>query len=290
MTPCATARMVAVASFVNSAPRAAPATRSKMARLARLPDPTEGHDDAGDDECGEELQKPDANAGNEAERHLREVADLRLQACDQSRQVGVRRRPDRIELLADHGPRRDSLARGRDLERALLHVDDQLMHRVAQRTHQHGGRHDDQGDAEEDQDRRGQSLLSSHLVREVLVQRIERDGQNQRPDHQRQEGREDLVAKHGQGQDEPGTDEHVQQPGGVASPQFAIKLVVRAHMRLPPQISAPGRGTRRTGSGRQRSAGLPLLNSVCRRWRGAADDAAAAFALRRGPQFRSLSL
>ena len=164
MTPCATARMVAVASFVNSAPCAAPAKRSKMARLARLPASTEGHDDAGDDEGGEELQQPDADAGDEAERRLREVADLRLHALDQRRQIGVRRRPDRVELLADHGPRRDALARGRDLERVVLHVVDQLMHRVAQRAHQHGGRHDDQGDAEENQDRRGKPLLPSILA------------------------------------------------------------------------------------------------------------------------------
>ena len=160
MTPCATARMVAVASFVNSAPRAAPATRSKMARLARLPDLTEGHDDAGDDEGGKELEQPRADAGDEAERRLCDFADLRLHALDQSRQVVVRRRPDRIELLADDGPRRDSVARGRDLERVLLHVDDQLTHRVAQRAHQHGGWHDDQGDAEENHDRRCKPLLA----------------------------------------------------------------------------------------------------------------------------------
>ena len=92
------------------------------------------------------------------------------------------------------------------------------MHRVAQRTHQHGGWHDDQGDAEENHDRRCKPLLPSDLGREVLVQRIERDGQNQGPDHQGQERREDLIAKHDQCQDEPGTDEYVQQPGLIELP------------------------------------------------------------------------
>ena len=107
------------------------------------------------------------------------------------------------------------------------------MHRVAQRTHQHGGWHDDQGDAEENHDRRCKPLLSSDLGREVLVQRIERDGQNQGPDHQGQERREDLIAKHDQCQDEAGTDEYVQQPGRVALPQVGINPVVQTHMRLP---------------------------------------------------------
>ena len=154
-------------------------------------------------------------------------------ALDQCRQVGVRRRPDRMQLFADHGPRRDGVGRSRDLERVFLHVDDQLMHRVAQRTHQHRGWHDDQGDAEEDHDRRRKPLLASDLVGKVLVQRIERDGQNQGPDHQGQERREDLVAKHDQRQDEAGTDEHVQQPGRVALPRFAVKLVVHTSCATP---------------------------------------------------------
>ncbi len=92
------------------------------------------------------------------------------------------------------------------------------MHRVAQRTHQHGGWHDDQRDAEENHDRRCKPLLPADLGREVLVHRIERDGQYQGPDHQSQERREDLIAKHDQCQDEPGTDEYVQQRGLIELP------------------------------------------------------------------------
>ena len=116
------------------------------------------------------------------------------------------------------------------------------MDRVAQRAHQHGGWHDDQGDAEENQDRRGKSLLSSHLGREVLVQRIERDGQDQCPDHQCQERREDLVAKHDQRQDEAGTDEYVQQPGFVETLRFGTNLVLRPHGDSPgsrPKVWTP---------------------------------------------------
>ena len=64
----------------------------------------EGHDDAGDDERGEELQQPAADAGDETERGLRQVADLRLHALHQRRQVGVRLRPDGVHLLADDRP------------------------------------------------------------------------------------------------------------------------------------------------------------------------------------------
>ena len=60
---------------------------------------------------------------------------------------------------------------------------------------------DDQHDANDDQQGCGQSLLAPELASQGLVERIERDGQNQRPDHQGQERGQDLVAQHGHGED-----------------------------------------------------------------------------------------
>ena len=212
-------------------------------------------------------------------------------ASSRSEQAGRCTRPTRTHR-ASRRPRATSRCprAGPGSRAALLHVDDQLMHRVAQRAHQHGGRHEDQGDAEEDQDRRGQSLLSSHLVRKVLVQRIERDRKNHRPDHQRQERREDPVAKHDQRQDEAGTDEHVQQPGCVASPQFAIKPVCKLNATPTANRRA---GTRKDGALAWIGNAAPVCRSGQRAqalWPVAAGGQAAAVALRRGSQFRSPSL
>ncbi len=104
MTPWATARMVAVDKRGEFAAarhsRDALEDRQDAAR-ARL---AEGHDDAGDDERGQELQNPAADTGDETQRGFGQVADLRLLALDQRRQIGVRLRPQRMYLLADQRP------------------------------------------------------------------------------------------------------------------------------------------------------------------------------------------
>ena len=101
---------------------------------------------------------------------------------------------------------------------------DQLLHRIAKRTHQHRRRHDDQHDANDDQQGGRQSLLAPDLAGQGLVERIERDGQNQRPDHQVQERGEDLVAQHGHGEDQAGTDQDIQQRGRQPLFEFLIRL------------------------------------------------------------------
>ena len=114
-------------------------------------------------------------------------------------------------FLADDRPCLDPGTRGWNLQRIVLHVVDQLTHRIAKRTHQHRRRHDDQHDANDDQQGGRKSLLAPDLAGQGLVERIERDGQDQRPDHQVQERGEDLVAQHGHGEDQAGTDQDIQQ-------------------------------------------------------------------------------
>ena len=64
-----------------------------------------------------------------------------------------------------------------------------------------------------DHDGRGEALLAADPACERSVQRIERDGQDERPDHQRQERREDDVAKPRQHSDQPGTNQHIEKAG-----------------------------------------------------------------------------
>ena len=194
---------------------------------------SEGHEDAGNDEGGQELQQSTPDAGDEAQGGFRQFANLWLHALHQRRQVRMGLRPHVVDLLADDRPGRDPGARGWNLQRIVLHVVDQLTHRIAKRTHQHRRRHDDQHDANDDQQGGRQSLLAPDLAGQELVERIERDGQDQRPDHQVQERGEDLVAQYGHGEDQAGTDQDLQQRGRQPLFEFLIKLGGCVHGSSP---------------------------------------------------------
>jgi hypothetical protein len=212
--------MVAVDSLANSLPRALPTMRSKIARLPRLP---VGHDDAGNDEGGYELQQSTSDAGDEAQSCFRQFANLRLHAPHQRRQVSMCLGPNVVDSFADDRPLFDAGTWGWNLQRVVPHVVDQLMHRIAKRIHQHRRRRYDQNDAKHNQQGCGKSLLAPDLAGQVLVERIDRDGQDQRPDRQGQERREDPVAKHGHGEDQAGADQNIQQRGS----QWLFELLIR---------------------------------------------------------------
>ena len=182
---------------------------------------------------GQELQQSTTDAGDEAQGCFRQFAYLWLHALHQRRQVRMGLRPNVVDLLADDRPCLDTGTRGWNLQRVVLHVVDQLLHRIAKRTHQHRRRHDDQHDANDDQQGCGQSLLAPDLAGQGLVERIERDGQDQRPDHQGQERGQDLVAKHGHGEDQAGTDQDIQQRGRQPLFEFLIRLRGYIHGKSP---------------------------------------------------------
>ena len=216
----------------NSAPRC-PSDDSLEDRADRArPSFAESHHDAGDGERGEELQQSAADAGDETERRLGEVADLRLHALHECGQIVVRLRPECVHLLADQRPLGDACSWRRHLERVVLHVVDEPVHRVAERVHQRRGRHDDHDDAEQHEQRRGQSLTAAELCGHRLMQGIESDGQNQRPGHEAQERGEHLKAEHDQGQDEAGANEDVEKQGGGPAFELGIGIGQCAHRYL----------------------------------------------------------
>ena len=155
--------------------------RASGARLA------ERHDDPGDDEGGQEQEHRAADAGHHRQRVLGQVAELRLQALDDSRQIRVGLRPCTMDLLADDRPLGHARRGCGNLQGVVLHAADEVMNGIAERAHQHRRRHDDQHDAGEYQQRGGEPLLP-HSVRELLMDRIERHGQDQRPRHQDRKG------------------------------------------------------------------------------------------------------
>ena len=133
-------------------------------------------------------------------------------------------RPNVVNMFTDDRPCLDTGTRGWNLQRVVLYVVDQLMHRIAQRTHQHRRRRDDQHDANDDQQGGGESLLAPDLAGEGLVERIDRDGQDQRPDHQGQERGRDLVAQHGHDEDQAGTYQDIHQRGRHPRFEGLLKL------------------------------------------------------------------
>jgi len=87
----------------------------------------------------------------------------------------------------------------------------ELLQRVGERSHEHCGRRHDQRRAGERDHGRRQPLLAPEPASQPLVKRINGDGQDQGPHHQRQEWRKDLVAQHRQYEYQARTDQHVEE-------------------------------------------------------------------------------
>ena len=88
--------------------------------------------------------------------------------------------------------------------------------------HQHSGR---------------QALLAAHSAREHLMQRIQGYGQNQRPDHQRQEGRKNPIAERYHRDDQPGANQDIEQSRGYAVCQLLVGGRRRIHSSFPVAVS-----------------------------------------------------
>ena len=122
-------------------------------------------------------------------------------------------RPSVVDLAAHDRPVLDALPRCRYLECVVLHGPDKIMDGASKRVHQERSRHDDQQEASEYQDGRGEALFPTNPACKRSVQRIERDGQDDRPGHQRQEGCKDDVAKHRQYSDQAGANQYIEKAG-----------------------------------------------------------------------------
>ena len=122
-------------------------------------------------------------------------------------------RPPGVNLFADERPLGYTGTRGRNLQRIVLDTLNETLQGVGQRAQQHGARRHNHDRADDRDDRRRQSLLFPHPACERLMQRVDRNRQDQRPDHQGQEGREDPIAQQDNGQNKAGADQDVEQSG-----------------------------------------------------------------------------
>jgi hypothetical protein len=111
------------------------------------------------------------------------------------------------------------------------------LRRVAERTNQQARRRYDDHRTNHGDQRGSQSLLAAQPVREPLMERVHRDGEDQRPDHQGQEWREDLITEHRQCEDKAGADQHVEQLRCPPSFKNSVWLQGRVH-RLSPCASS----------------------------------------------------
>jgi hypothetical protein len=183
-----------------------------MAVVLAAPALPKSHDDSGDGERSQEQQHRTADAGDDPEQGLGQVAKLRLQALHHRGQVGMRLRPEAMDLLPDDRPLRNARWRGGHLQRVVAHLVRDVVDGVTQLEHERRGGNPDQDDPAQHHRGGREPLSASHPAGEHLVRRIERHRQDQRPHHEGEERREDLVAQHRHDDQHPGTDEDIEQP------------------------------------------------------------------------------
>ena len=148
ITPWATARIVATDSMVNSSPRSTPTMRAKIARLARSPALPKAMMMPAMMNAATKARMAPPMLATIASAALASSPIFGCRLLHQRRQVVVRQLPIGVDLRADHRQFGDARPGRRNLQRVLLYVFDQAMHRVANRIQQYRRGHDDQRDAE----------------------------------------------------------------------------------------------------------------------------------------------
>ena len=108
-----------------------------------------------------------------------------------------------------------------------------VLDRIAELAGQHDGRRDDHADGEQDDQSRGQPLFTTDPGGQHLVERVDRDRQDQRPQHHRQERREDEVAQQHKHHHQSPPNENIQQAARQAILEFVIRFVLCVHAWSP---------------------------------------------------------
>nr|WP_265468566.1 hypothetical protein [Arenimonas daejeonensis] len=180
-----------------------------------MPFLAEGHDDAGDRQGRHEHQDHDTQARQRADDMHGAGADLRRQRLQECREVGGGFRPDAVHLLADQGPFGHVGRRRRNVDGAALGGLQQVVDRPEGGDADEVDRHHHEQDADH-RDQGGRPAVAVADVRaQPQVQRIQGDREDQCPQHQVEEGLEDLVAEDGQYGDQACADQDVEQLSGT---------------------------------------------------------------------------
>jgi hypothetical protein len=137
--------------------------------------------------------------------------------------------PNVVDLFPDDRPVLYARSRCRYLQCVLLYGPDEIVNGASKGVHQDRSRCDDQEAATDDHNGRGEALFSADPARERPVQWVERNRQNERPGHQRQERRKDDVAQPGQHADQPGPNQHILKAGCDPPFEFVVRLPRAIH-------------------------------------------------------------
>jgi hypothetical protein len=121
--------------------------------------------------------------------------ELRRELLREAGQVGCRPLPVLVQRLAHHRPARDRLGRLRNLETALLDRCHGALDGVGNRDAHEADRHDQDEDGEQHDQGRGATILAAQPGLEPALQRVDRDRQDHRPEHQVEERVEYLEAE-----------------------------------------------------------------------------------------------
>src|SRR5262245_66084970 len=94
-----------------------------------------------------------------------------------------------------------------DLQLVLLRITDELPNGAFERADEEHRRRDDRESPDEYDDGRRETSVSAESPCDRLVQRIERHGQDERPEQQGQKRREDPVAEEREDAEQPGANQ-----------------------------------------------------------------------------------
>ena len=119
-----------------------------------------------------------------------------------------------MQGLAHERPAGHRVRWRRDVERSTPDHRDGAVRGFRHRDTEQVDRHREYAYRDEHDQRRGSTLAVAEPARNGAFHRIERDREDQRPDHQMHERMEYLIAEDHERSDQAGTDQHIQQALG----------------------------------------------------------------------------
>ncbi|MNF84633.1 hypothetical protein D3C84_670040 [compost metagenome] len=175
---------------------------------------TVGHENPGDDQRKDKGQETHADTGQFAQQAEAETFDLRdVFGCEPGK-IGGRLLPQCIHLVTYQRPLRHRLRRRRNSHALLLDDAHRTFHGIGNRRAQQVDRHHQDDDRHQHDHRRNAAVLLPQRASESLLQRIQRDRQDHRPQHQVTERAEYLETEQHQHNNQSGADQHIQQSAG----------------------------------------------------------------------------
>ena len=207
---------------VGAAGRDQPAREgARSGRQARPRHEEEARDDDGDDE----LQHVHADRGHLAEHGASSGQHGRAVAMHRLVEVAGGEGPGLGDLVADDRPSGDLGGRRRDLQRAGLQPGGDPLHRLGEARGQHADRAEHGCERDQRKKRGGEPATTAEVAGEPGVGRIERDGEQHRPDDDGQERADELERPPSEEAEEGEPDDEVGGPG-------LEPLPARAGMRI----------------------------------------------------------